>query len=126
MSFNAKVLVELKTTTDASYDFFLKRRLEHEDYRYDLQLSFYKHGIESITGRQVELAAFVVIESEPPFEAAVYEIPDNLIDLAKFDMMSNMRKIKNCLEENKWPPMQHKTQYMFPSDYNVGKNREGF
>lgn len=123
LSFNAKVLIEFKTVTNASYDYFLKRRVEHQDYRYDLQLATYKYGLECITGGKVEMAAFIALESEPPFECAVYEIPDNLIDLAQMDLHSNLYKIKKCIESKEWPPMQQSTQWLFPSDYNVEKKR---
>ena len=72
-----KVVVDLKTARDASYDAFLKNVIA---YRYFVQNPLYTDGINQVSGYDVEKFVFVVVEKTPPHPVAIYQLDDVAIE----------------------------------------------
>jgi exodeoxyribonuclease VIII len=98
-----KVLIDLKTTRDASEAFFSN---EIARRNYHLSLAFYGHGIKQITGVEPQVYALLAVEKEPPFATALYTINKETMDTARAWIESGMQTLKQCLETDKWPSYQ--------------------
>ena len=51
-------------------------RSQVDQYRYDLQLSFYKRGIEQVLEKHVEGVGIIAIETQPPYDSHIYQLDD--------------------------------------------------
>lgn len=71
---NQKILSEIKKTGFPLEDF----PKEVEKYNYLNQLSFYAEGLEQ-SGFKVDLGAFIVVETIPPFETHVFLVPSSIL-----------------------------------------------
>lgn len=105
------MLVDLKTTADAR-----RRAIEYAiiDYGYHQQLALAAEVIEKVIGVQIETAALVFIEKEPPYTVTIAELDLDYLGWGKILNRAAMRKFADCLA--KGPDMKH-----FPSDYNYGE-----
>jgi hypothetical protein len=72
-SADGKIIVDVKTTEDASPGKFLRSSVL--GWRYHVQAAFYMQGLPT-----AEVFLFVVVEKKPPFAVAVYSLPQKLID----------------------------------------------
>lgn len=124
MTFDARMFLEFKSVTNAELNFVRRRRIEDDEFRYDLQLAMYNAGIKTIAGKEPESKAWVFIESEPPYETVVYEVPEGFLDAATDDYHIALRKIVKCIQAKDWPGMQTGQTWMFPSDYYAEKQRK--
>lgn len=70
------VVVDLKTTCDASFDKFCN---DIGSYKYHAQLAFYLDAAEYETGKK-HRAVIIAIESAPPFSCGVYSLNDEQLD----------------------------------------------
>jgi len=94
------VLVDLKTTDDASPDCFLKSVVK---YGYHRQAQFYKDGYYAVTGNVPDAFYFVVVEKKPPFCVATYELNDQMLAVGKSEYHELLFRYKECKETAKWP-----------------------
>jgi hypothetical protein len=97
------VLVDLKTTSDASYYSFsrVSKRLQYIN-----QLAHYLDGLSNITGVRHDDAYLAVVETEPPFESHVFKPSWSQIREAHEINLDRKYKIYDCLESGKWPGYQ--------------------
>lgn len=63
------VIVDLKTTADASTDGFMRSAIK---YGYDFQAAMYSEGYEKNTGKK-PLFVFIAIEKEPPYAVNILQ-----------------------------------------------------
>lgn len=94
------VVVDYKTTTDASLDKFYWKVTE---LGYLLQLAHYQAGIRVLTGR-TEFPGILIIaqEQDAPYVVQVYEIPQELIDQAHAKRKELLQVYRNCIASNIW------------------------
>jgi exodeoxyribonuclease VIII len=97
---DAVVLLDLKTTTDASRRGF---RRAIGTYRYDLQAAFYSDGYEKASGLMVLGFVFVVVESEWPHAAATYMLDDPSMAKARNEVRDLLDLYADCKSEGMWP-----------------------
>lgn len=93
-------LVDFKTAQDSSMRAFQNSVIK---YGYDMQMAFYFDGIEKISGRAPEGAAWVVMEKKPPYDVSVYVLDGVTLEEGRRLYKYNMAKLARCLKENKWP-----------------------
>jgi exodeoxyribonuclease VIII len=72
------VLIDLKTTKDASYLGF-QRAIA--DYKYHLQAAFYSEAYRQNTGRNA-LFTFIAVENTPPYAVGIYTIDSPALSTA--------------------------------------------
>ena len=93
-------IVDLKTTTDASYRGFLK---SISNFRYHVQSGWYMNGLEQATGTRPERFIFIAVEKTAPYGIGVYEadlyMTVNGYDQARIDL----QKIAKWKEEENYP-----------------------
>ena len=51
-----------------------------DKFRYDLQLSFYKRGIEQALNKEVEGAGIIAMETAPPYESHIYQLDESYLE----------------------------------------------
>lgn len=78
-----KAKIDLFTKSGYLVDLKTMPRLENtkdhiDNFRYDLQLAFYKHALESI-GEKVKGTAIISLEKQPPYSAHTFELSNNYI-----------------------------------------------
>jgi hypothetical protein len=75
-AWNAGILVDLKTTADASRDEFAR---SIATYGYHVQAAHYTNAAEAVLNESPEAYVIVAVESEPPHEVACYRLPANAL-----------------------------------------------
>lgn len=92
---DGSLIIDVKTTTDASPNGFKKSLA---NFRYYVQAAWYLHVVEKATGHRPEAFIFVAVEKQRPFATGVYVADDECIRIgmeqAREDLM-NIAKWKN-------------------------------
>ena len=92
---DGSLIIDVKTTTDASPNGFKKSLA---NFRYYVQAAWYLHVVEKATGRRPEAFIFVAVEKQRPFATGVYVADEECIRIgmeqAREDLM-NIAKWKN-------------------------------
>lgn len=101
------ILLDVKSTRSVEASEFSKSIWQ---FRYDFQMAFYSEGIRQITGKNVDLPLFLVIEKHAPFECAIYQADELMLEKGKMDFNRAMNTLKECLQTNSWKPYQSKIQ----------------
>lgn len=93
------VVVDLKTTSDASFTAFSR---QIDNLKYYLQASFY---LDVLNNAKVSAHRFTfcAVESAPPFAVAVYTLGDDFMDYAFNAHRDLLSLYKECMESNVWP-----------------------
>lgn len=94
-----KIIVDIKTTTDASEDEFLKTLF---NYGYDRQSAFYMRGARAL-GFEIEAFAFIVIEKEPPYKSQVFELGAQSLMIANDQISRLLPEWQKCVTSKVWP-----------------------
>lgn len=95
-SADGRIIVDLKTTEDASPGKFLRSSVL--GWRYHVQAAFYMQGLPS-----AEVFLFVVVEKKPPFAVAVYSLPPKLIERGLEEAKADLSLIATCRAADRWP-----------------------
>tara|TARA_R100000808_G_C2099021_1_gene116741 strand:- start:45 stop:860 length:816 start_codon:yes stop_codon:yes gene_type:complete len=91
---SADMIVDLKTTQDASYNGFMRSVIK---YKYHKQAAFYLDAV------QATRFIIIAVEKTPPFSINVFELGDDMIDGGR-DMYNHELEIyKYCEENDYWP-----------------------
>ena len=93
------MLLDVKTTLDASPRGFAK---SVTNYGYDRQDAFYRAGFTT-AGARVEHVAFVVVEKEPPYAVAVYQLSERFVERGHASIRRDMATLSECLKSNTFP-----------------------
>jgi exodeoxyribonuclease VIII len=94
------VLVDLKTTEDASEAEFSK---SIENFRYHVQAAFYSDGIETVLREHVSAFVFLAVEKKAPYAVACYQLADIDIEDGREAYQANLFQLEECLRKNEWP-----------------------
>lgn len=94
------LLVDLKTTSDASKEAFSK---SIASFGYHTQADWYVDGYARAAGRQVHGMLFVVVESEFPYACKAYTLDDIALEQAKRANARVRSLFKTCTESGVWP-----------------------
>jgi len=94
-----EVLVDLKTTRDASPAGFGREALR---YGYHVQAALYADGYEAATGTRLPFV-LVAVESAPPHVVQVYGVPDHYLEAGRDAYRAMIRRLAMCRAANQWP-----------------------
>ena len=95
-------LADLKTCQDASPDGFARAAAKYE---YHVQLGMYQDGVRALTGELVPVY-IIAAEKVPPYDAAVYEVPQAALDVGRSVFEDRLAKVVKCRESGTWPGVQ--------------------
>ena len=93
------VIVDLKSTIDASYTEFAK---SVGKYRYNVQDSFYTDGAKS-AGMKVDAFVFVAVEKEPPYGVGIYILDKEDKRIGRTMYENDLDAYKQCHDNDEWP-----------------------
>lgn len=103
LGIDTSVIVDLKTTTSVEEVPFSNAIWK---FRFDFQISMYGEGAQIISGKKLDHHAFIAVEKERPYEVAVYHADPAMLEKGSSDYHAALRKLKGCLDTNKWPGYQ--------------------
>ena len=75
MNYSQPIIVDIKTTSDASTDAFIRSAI---NYGYDLQSAMYSEGVEKNIGKK-PLFVFIAVEKEPPYAVNILQADELLL-----------------------------------------------
>lgn len=113
------VLVDLKTTDDASPEGFAKSMA---NWRYDVQDPFYRDGVKAATGREVRAFVFVAVEKKPPFAVGVYVLDSESVELGRAQYRADLRTYAECIRTGVWPGYGEKIQTISMPAWHANRN----
>lgn len=94
------VIVDLKTTRDASPEGFAKSIVA---YRYHVQAAFYSDGYRAAFGEPPRGFVFIAVETEPPYLVAVYVASEAMTQRGRIDYQTDLDTFRRCQESGTWP-----------------------
>ncbi len=104
------LLIDLKTTQDASEDAFVKSVW---NYRYHVQAAYYldvfnyaqiQHAEQ--TGLEPKLYNeffWVAVEKSAPYNVACYVADKDMIERGRAEYQEDMERLSKCIKDDKWP-----------------------
>jgi len=99
ISHEQKIIVDLKSTVDASVDKFSRDIFK---FGYHVSAAWYKYGTEQITGDRYAFI-IVAVEKSPPYGINCFNITGTAIRKA-WDKISNITgDLADCVRDNSWP-----------------------
>lgn len=113
------VLVDVKTTDDASPEGFAKSMA---NWRYDVQAAFYMDGIEQATGKRPKSFVFIAVEKKPPYAVGVYVLDSASLELGRAQYQHDLRVYAECLANDNWPGYGDKIQTINMPAWHANKN----
>ena len=99
ISDDGSIVVDVKTTTDASPYGFQK---SIANWGYHLQLGWYLRGLRKLV-LPVKEFIFIAIEKTPPFCVGVYSADQNMMDFAMKELDQLMPEIQTAMMSNEFP-----------------------
>lgn len=112
------IIVDLKTTEDASYSAFARSMIE---YRYPVQDAFYRNGMLQL-GKPVDEFVFVAVEKNPPYAVACYTLDAKAKQLGKNMYRRDLEKYHACRIGEEWPSYEPMRDMELPNyAYTSGK-----
>ena len=93
------VIVDLKTTTDASPAEFAKTVFNR---RYHVQAAFYIDGLIA-NGMPFKGYGFIAVEKTVPYLCKLYPLSELFIELGRIEYKRNLATYAECLRTNTWP-----------------------
>jgi len=97
---NNGVMVDLKTTEDASPEGFMRSVAK---YRYHVQAASYSGGYRQITGEHSRGFIFVAQEKSPPYVVSCYQLPEHWMLDGEVAYNKNLDTYVECMNTQKWP-----------------------
>jgi len=94
------LLVDLKTTTDASPAGFARAI---ERYRYHVQAAYALDGWPAAGGDAMDQFIFVVVEKTPPHVIGLYDLSAARLDAARALYRRDLTTAAECLTRQHWP-----------------------
>lgn len=94
------ILVDIKTTRDASYKGFLG---SIAGYGYHVQAAMYLDAATEVYGQTFDEFIIVAVEKEPPYAINVFLIDSTAISEGRALYMSALKTLAECLKSNKFP-----------------------
>lgn len=125
---NDDIVVDLKTTLNASLDGFTK---SVNDWRYYVQGPFYQDGIkaaieQSQSDRKPPKAfLFVAVEKTAPYAVAIYRLDSESAEVGRREYRENLDTYAACLGANSWPGYGDKIQSIGLPEWRIRREFGG-
>ena len=114
------LLIDLKTTEDASQEGFSK---SIANWRYDVQDPYYQDGVQLATGRKPRGFVFIAVEKRPPYAVGVYTLDDESRALGRAQYRADLRRYAACRQANEWPGYGNKIQSICVPAWHLSRNQ---
>lgn len=114
------LLVDLKTTDDASPEGFAK---SIANWRYDVQDPMYQDGVQLATGRKPRGFVFIAVEKKYPHAVGVYVLDDESRELGRAQYRADLARYAECQANDTWPGYGDKIQSISVPAWHANKNQ---
>ena len=104
---DGSLIIDLKTTTDASPKGFQKSLV---NFRYYVQAAWYLDVVELATGKRPDGFLFVAVEKQRPFSTGVYVADEEMIKIGREHAMEDLRKIAKWKSEDNYPGYSNRAE----------------
>lgn len=94
------VLIDVKKTQDARVQKFTR---DFYNYQYSIQMAFYDLVFECTTSREASRRIIIAIEEQYPHAIGIFEIPDDVISVARDLVTTGIYEFKQCSMLDTWP-----------------------
>jgi hypothetical protein len=94
------MIADLKSTANAGPSAFAKTAAQ---FGYDLQAEFYSEGWNRAGGGEVEDFIFIVVERDPPFAHAIYQLDESARLRGRTIMQKALLTYQQCKAAGSWP-----------------------
>lgn len=101
------ILVDLKTTEDASMAGFTK---SVANFRYAVQAAMYADGVETSTGMPIKAFAFIAVEKQPPFAAQCFQLDFQATEVGRVTYQNLLLDLADCKINGKFPAYSDKVE----------------
>jgi hypothetical protein len=106
-----KIIVDLKTTNDASKDEFNNSIYK---YGYFISAAHYLNGMKALTHEEWDKFVIVAVEKTPPYGVATYAISEEWLYLGRAQCRKAYEKYAECLLYNQWPGYVDRAENVYP------------
>lgn len=89
------IIIDLKSARSAKPEIFAKQVY---DLGYHRQSAFYLNGFKECYKKEAKGFVFIVVEKEPPYNVAVYEISELFKEVGKIEISELLQTYKECIE----------------------------
>lgn len=94
------VIVDLKSTEDASYTSFLRQCYAQQ---YHVQAAHYLAGARRVLPQSPDAYLLIAFEKSPPYAVACYELPRDLIRIGAIAVARALTVYHECMTSKHWP-----------------------
>jgi len=115
------LIADIKTTQDASPQAFARDVVK---YSYHLSAAMYAYGYELVTGRKLESFVFIVVEKNPPYAVAVYELDQASMQAGYRLYRQAIDKYNECTRTGHWPGYSDAIQSLSLPNWALGNHEE--
>lgn len=115
------IIVDLKTTTDASPKAFQRAMWA---YRYYQQAAFYVDGYKVLTGDEPSFV-FLPVEKEPPYAVAAFEVHEDTVRAGKSEYRKALQTYADCVSTGIWPGYADEVKMINLSDWALKESGIG-
>ena len=106
-----KIVIDLKTTENADFDTFVRKAA---DFGYHRSVALTSRGLKQITGDDYKYV-FLVLETKPPFNAAIFDYDYEDIEYADFEINLAIERYKQSSKHNSWEGQTNIQRLYIPS-----------
>src|SRR5574337_375757 len=107
-------LIDLKTTSDASFEGFTRSIAK---YGYARQAAFYTDGYRQATGANIDSFWFIAVETEAPYRTEVYYLDSDFIAWGREKYKALLAIEKKCAGQKSYPHYKHDFETIFKPAY---------
>lgn len=100
------MVVDVKSTNDASYDSFRK---DIAKYRYMVQDALYRDGFAALDA-PVKHFVFIAVEKFPPYAVAIYSLDADGVGRGYTYARHDIERLADCVARDKWPAYDESIQ----------------
>lgn len=122
IKFSGIAMTDLKTARTGQRIFFGSAAF---DKRYDIQLFMYGEGARIINGHTPEIISNLVFEKKKPYEVSIFYWAKEDLVQAEVDYRAGLRKLRKCIDENKWPFRQEMIERIYTPQWFIHKHTVG-
>lgn len=92
-------IYDVKTTRRHSRWFYK----EIGDFRYDIQLAFYKLVCQLVLGKELKRGGWIVVEKEPPYSTTIHDVSPEKAAMSDDWVRHGLNVLAECVTKDKWP-----------------------
>lgn len=102
------MLIDLKTTKDASYGAYQREIVKQ---KYDIQAAYYLDGATAVSGKEYKKFIHIAVENTPPYGIALYPLATDIILRGRSLYEKALDRFAACVADYK----AHGEDYVWPS-----------